>query len=177
VEIAALLKEKGGIRLDIACGATKQPGFVGMDMLPLENVDVVHDVLNFPWPLPDECALVAVASHIIEHIPAVARENGRTWLPFMRFMDECWRVLKYDAQIAISYPHGDSQGFLQDPTHCHAMNEAVWVYFDPLESNTAGRMYQLYRPKPWKIETLSWVPTDNVEVILRKRREDPSYYV
>jgi len=177
MDIETLLKEKGGIRLDIACGANKQETFVGMDIRPLPGVDIVHDLLVFPWPLPDECVLVAMASHIVEHLPPVAFDNGHTRFPFMQFMDECWRVLKPDAQLAIAMPHGSSQGFLQDPTHCNACNETTWAYFDPLEPHTGGALYRIYRPKPWKIQTLVWEPMANMEVVLQKRRPDRSYDV
>lgn len=173
MDIDRLLQEKGGIRLDIGCGANKQKGFVGMDVQPLTGVDILHDWNQHPWPLPDDCVLQAIASHVVEHIPTVAWENGHTRLLFIEFMDEVWRIMKPGGQFAIAYPHGSSQGFLQDPTHCHALNETQWAYFDPLELN--GMLYAFYRPRPWKIESLSWNPAANVEVLLSKRIEDPSY--
>ena len=171
--INELLKERSGIRLDIGCGENKQPGWVGMDVQEMPGVDIVHDVNVHPWPLPDESVLMAMCSHLVEHIPPVAFSDGKTIFPFIQFMDEVWRVLKYDGQFAISCPHGSSQGFLQDPTHCNAVNEATWAYFDPLEAN--GLLYSFYRPKPWKINFLSWAPNANIEVVLVKRRIDQSY--
>jgi SAM-dependent methyltransferase len=157
-----------GIRLDIGCGANCQSGFVGMDIRALSGVDIVHDVEMIPWPLEDECVLQAVSSHVVEHI------NPHKF-GFVNFMDEVWRVLKPDAQFAIACPHGASPGFLQDPTHCNALNETTWSYFDPLCPYTGGALYRIYKPKPWRIEHLSWSPAANIEVILSKRREDPSY--
>lgn len=177
MNLEKLLAFKAGIKLDIACGAHKQGlDWVGMDIQDLPGVDVIHDLNVHPWPLPDECVLQAVASHIIEHIPAVIIDQGVTRFPFLEFMDEVWRVMKFDGAFALAYPHGSSQGFLQDPTHIHAMNETVWAYFDPLEPHTQGFLYQFYRPKPWKIESLFWNPAGNCEVLLIKRREDRSYY-
>jgi SAM-dependent methyltransferase len=167
--IEELLTERGGIRLDIGCGASKQgDGWVGMDIRDLPTVDIVHDFEVFPWPIPDECVLVAVASHVIEHI--APQKFG-----FIRWMDELWRVMKPDGEVAIAAPHGHSPGFLQDPTHCNPCNEATFAYFDPLEPNTGGALYQIYRPKPWKIKYLSWSPAANIEVVLIKRRWDESY--
>ncbi len=162
MEIAQLLQERSGIRLDIGCGAHPQPGFVGMDIRPLPGVDIVHDIEVIPWPLPDECALTAVASHLVEHI-APARFG------FIRFMDEVWRVLRVGGEFAIATPHGYSPGYLQDPTHCNPCNEATWAYFDPFEPNTQGALWGIYRPMPWKIKYLSWDPSANIEVILVKR--------
>jgi hypothetical protein len=183
MNIAELLREKSGIKLDIACGANKQgPDWIGLDIQALPGVDIVHDLNRHPWPLPDECALTAIASHIAEHIPTVAWSDKRgTWYPFLEFMDEVWRVMKPDGQFAVVAPHGASEGYLQDPTHAHPFNQNMWLYFDPL--TVGGELYKFYRPKPWKVQldvlnqpSLYWDPSGNIEVVLIKRREDRSYY-
>lgn len=164
------LAQHSGIRLDIGCGAGKQPGFIGIDVQDLPGVDIVHDVNIHPWPLPDACALVAMCSHLVEHIPPVSfRADGSTWFPFVEFMDEVWRILKVDGQFAISCPHGWSAGFLQDPTHVNALNENTWAYFDPELYD--GLLYKFYRPKPWHVENLYWDQAANIEVVLRKKAE------
>lgn len=188
-----LLREKSGIRLDIGCGGNKNQGFVGMDARPLPGVDIVWDVLKFPWPLPDESVLLATSSHLLEHIPPFQTDPKLIGLidllssrgiisladvsefigtynskpQFIAFMDEVWRVMKVGGQFAISVPHGRSEGFLQDPSHCNAMNEARWSYFDPFCPQ--GSLWYIYRPRPWKLKHLSWEPSANMEVILEKR--------
>ena len=168
-EYTDLLASKSGIRLDIACGQNRQPGFVGLDIHAWPGVDIVHDVNVHPWPLPDECAIVAMCSHLVEHIPTVMLDGGKTRFPFIEFMDEVWRIMKIGGEFMIACPHGSSQGFLQDPTHCHAMNETTWAYFDPAEQTAQGQLYQFYRPQPWRLKYLSWSPAANIEVILIKR--------
>ena len=158
--IDSVISNKRGIMLDIACGANIQKGFVGIDIRPLDGVDIVHDLNTYPWPLPDESVLTAVCSHYIEHIPP--HNFG-----FIRFMDEVWRILKPDGQIAIVTPHGRSSGYLQDPTHCNPCNENTFCYFTP-----GHPLYTIYRPKPWTIEHLTWSPTTNIEVVMRKRGND-----
>lgn len=133
----------------------------------MDGVDIVHDVEVQPWPLPDECVIMAVSSHLVEHI------NPHKF-GFVNFMNEVWRVLKVGGQFAISCPHGYSSGYLQDPTHCNALNETTWSYFDPLEPSTGGMLWRIYKPKPWRITFLNWSPTANMEVILVKR-EDGDY--
>jgi len=161
---------KPGHQLDIGCGGNKQgPDWLGIDKRPLDGVDIVHDLEVFPWPLEDESVIRAIASHVIEHInPA----NGI----FLRFMDEVWRVLKPDGQFAIMLPHGYSPGQMQDPSHINSSNEATWAYFDPLEPKTGGHLYRIYRPKPWELVKMYWEPNANMEILLRKRRDDYSYY-
>lgn len=169
-KIDKLIKENSGIRLDIGCGANKQPGFVGIDMLPLKGVDIVHDLEETPWPLPDECVMTAVASHVLEHI------NPHKGV-FIAVMDEIWRVLKPRGQFAFVVPHASSHGYQQDPTHCNMINETTCHYFDPdPEGNNIGQqLYGFYRPKPWKIERQYFNPEGNLEVLLTKRPMDKSY--
>ena len=157
-----------GIRLDLGCGGNKQPGFVGLDKRPLPGVDVVQDLETFPWCLPDGCAELAVASHVVEHIDPA---HGT----FLRFMDEAWRVLEPGGKLMLSGPYAGSPGFWQDPTHCNGCTEVTWWYFDPLEPHSGGNLYRIYHPKPWKILANTYALHGNFEVALEKRREDESY--
>lgn len=145
-----------GIQLDIGCGENKQKGFVGMDKRKLPGVDIVHDLEQFPYPLEDESCLLIVGSHIVEHI--------KPWF-MIPFMDELWRLLKYEGQLALSTPYAGSPGFWQDPTHCNGCNEATWQYFD-----VRMPLYQIYKPKPWHIMKgfPVWQQTGNMEVVLEK---------
>jgi SAM-dependent methyltransferase len=177
-----LLKERGGIRLDIGCGQNKHGvDWVGMDIRPFPGVDIIQDFNLHPWALPDECAITALASHVLEHIPKFGfRADGSTWFPLIEFMDEVWRILKPDGQFAIAVPHGASPGFMQDPTHASQINENLFYYFDPLA--VGGELYKFYKPKPWRIKTdaigepyLYFDPGSNIEIVLTKRRMDASY--
>lgn len=167
--IKKLLSRKSKIRLDIGCGENKQPGFVGMDLRPLPGVEIVHNVEQFPWPLPDNCVSVAVASHLVEHIDP----HGGV---FLNFMNEVWRVCEEDAQFAIATPYAGSPGYWQDPTHCNPCNEITWEYFDPESPIAKGMLWQIYTPKPWKIEYNVWRANGNMELLLRKRADDPKFY-
>jgi SAM-dependent methyltransferase len=204
VDIETMLADKAGLQLDIGCGGKKAgPDYIGMDLRDLPGVDIVHDVTMYPWPLPDESVIRAICSHLVEHIPphppdsrlsglvGLLIDNGmisesqagealgdwRDLSPrFVRFMDEVWRVLKPDGQFAIVCPHGYSPGQLQDPSHINPSNEATWVYFDPLEQVSQGLLWKIYKPKPWALEHITYAPNTNMEVLMRKRRDDYSFY-
>lgn len=160
-----ILKKKGGINLDIGCGANHDPRMVGMDMQDLPGVDIIHDWNNYPWPLPDECAVWVQAIHVIEHVDPA---NGG----FLRWMDEVWRIAKVGAQFRLIYPHFLSEGFGQDPTHCNPSNQSTLYYFCP--DHFSG-LWNFYRPKPWRIakdhrgqEQLYWSRSANVEALMIK---------
>ena len=162
--VKRLLKSKSGIRLCIGGGHTPQPGFVNLDIRKLPEVDIVQDVEDIPWKLPKECVVMAVCSHLVEHI------NPHKF-GFINFMNEMWRVMKVGGELAIACPHGSSQGFLQDPTHCNALNENTWAYFDPGENGQGNGLYSIYTPKPWHVKYLSYDPSANMEVVMVKLEE------
>jgi len=162
----SLFKGKESYKLDIACGADKMgPDWIGMDIQKLPGVDIVHDVEKYPWPLPDQRFSCAIASHIIEHLNPLN-------FGIFKFMDEIWRVLKFDGELAIMTPYAGSYGFWQDPTHIKGFNEASFYYFDPLHPSG---FYRLYKPKPWRIKETIFHKDGNLEIVLIKRREDKSY--
>lgn len=199
-EIKEVLKEgQQGIKVDLGCGANKQEGFVGMDIRPLKGVDIVQNLEQFPWKLPDECASLVVASHVLEHINPASTDPRLVGLinllmkkkiismeevkenigeveifgGFIRFMDEVWRILKKKSRFAFVVPYAGSQGFSQDPTHINPINEATLAYFDPLD---ASGLYYIYEVAPWKIVSSSFNMHGNLEVVFEKRADDISYH-
>ena len=152
------------MKLDIACGHHKDgPDWTGMDIQRLPGVDIVHDLNMHPWPVESESVDQAKAWHIVEHIPPACVTEKGTIFPFIAFMNECWRVLRVGARIDIECPHGASDVFMHDPTHCNHVTEVTWEYFDPSKSR-----YEVFRPKPWRIASLHWTFVGNVNVVLEK---------
>ena len=140
--------------LDVGCGGNKQHGFVGMDRRKLDGVDIVHDVIDFPWPIKDDACCTVLLSHLIEHIA-----------PDMHIdlMNEIWRILEPNGLLIISTPYPNSFGWHQDPTHCASWNEATPYYFVP-----GNALYNVYKPKTWKIEQLTFDMRTTLEVAMRK---------
>lgn len=141
-----LLTSKQGILLDIGCGSHKTPGALGMDSRPLPGVDLVWNLQQFPWPLPDACAHSVVIAHVWEHLPP--------WVT-IDFMNEVHRVCRPDAKVFISGPYGLGFRFVQDPTHCNPVNDATFAYWDP--DHISG-CYAVYRPKPFKLLDFQVIP-------------------
>jgi len=155
-EIEALLQNsRPGVKLDVGCGGNKQNGFIGLDMRDLPGVDIVHNAEEFPYPLPGESCSIILCSHLIEHI--------KPWL-MINFMNELWRLLEVNGQLWASMPYATSFGFVQDPTHCNPCNEATWQYFDPQYP-----LYNIYTPKPYRIQQSIYRETGNMEIVLVKR--------
>jgi len=146
-----------GMLLDIGCRDRKQYNFIGIDSRPLPGVDIVHDLEKFPYPIDPECCLTIKCAHVIEHI--------KPWL-VIDFMNELWRMLVLNGQLMITAPYANSKGYLQDPTHITQITEQTWMYFDQVMP-----LYNHYRPKPWRVEHISFKPDGNIEAVLKKVAE------
>ncbi len=141
------------IRLNIGCGGENPPEWVGMDRRAIPGVDIVHDIEDLPWPLPDSCAVMALMNHVMEHL------DPRKMIDIF---DEIWRVLGPGGQLLIAVPYAGSTGAYQDPTHVRpGFNEATFDYFDP-----SKHLYTIYKPKPYKIIKLDYKVGDYVNVVL-----------
>jgi hypothetical protein len=160
-------KEDIGVKLDLACSDIKQDGFIGIDIEERPGVDMVMDLEQFPYPIPNNCASFLLASHFVEHV--------KPWL-MVPMMNEWWRIAKDGCQLMIATPYAGSPMFWQDPTHVKGWNEATPEYFDPFAKMSQGRLYHVYHPKPWKIIKNTWDLTGTLEVLFEKIPDDKSYH-
>jgi len=115
-------------RLDIGCGINKMSGWVGMDRIAADGVDVVHDFMDFPWPFEDNSVAEARAEHVIEHIPMLCMCCRNEKEPFFQFFDEVHRILRPNARFHIVAPHSDSIRAWGDPTHTRGINRLTLWY-------------------------------------------------
>lgn len=118
------------LKLDIACGQRKLQGFKGIDIAPDSDADIVHDLMQFPWPIDTSSVKEASCSHFVEHIPHYRPEWKGVdgwWL----FFDELWRVMKKGGIVNILHPYVMSGRAFWDPTHVRFIHEATWYYLDP----------------------------------------------
>lgn len=151
-----MLNAKRGMLLDIGLTDTKQPNFLRMAARKAPDVDIVHDLEAFPWPLEDSACLIILAPHVVEHI--------KPWL-VVPWMNELWRVMKPNGQLALSTPYAGSPSWHQDPTHCTGFTELSFCYFAPQFKD----LYAVHQPQPWTIEKGSpvWKSEGNIECLLR----------
>jgi hypothetical protein len=167
-----------------------------MDVLPYPGVDIVHDATVTPWPLESDTISLITMSHFLEHVPKGGvdpRLQGLIDLliskkiitkkeamdsfgehhifgVFINLLNEAWRVLKVGGQLAFVVPYYTSIGFPQDPTHVTMLCEATMCYFDPEHES---KLWNFYKPSPWKIEVQTFQGNGNMEVIISKRDIKP----
>lgn len=120
------------VRIDIGCGGNKKAGFLGVDCLPLEGVDVALDICEKitewrtvadsagdlreervhigykPWPWDDNSVDEIHCSHVLEHFGEWDR---------VHLFNEMYRVLKPKATASIQTPYWKSGRAYGDPSH------------------------------------------------------------
>ena len=124
-----------------------------------ENVDIVHSLEKFPWPLKDNSCHIIIGHNIVQKI--------KPWL-MIDFMNEVWRVIKPGGQVAFSTPYAGSHGYYADPRNCNPINETTFFFFDPFYKS----LYEHYQPKPWMIDRGSpvWTVAGVLEIAMRPRK-------
>ena len=104
--------------LDIGCGNNKLIGSIGCDFIDLPNVDVVHDLNQFPYPFQSNSFELVVAKHSLQHLNNVPK-----------VMDEIHRILVPGGKLLIYLPHYASDNFNTDPTHKASFGLRSMNYF------------------------------------------------
>jgi len=94
-------------KLNLGCGSDIREGYVNLDIIKREGVDVVHD-LNKKLPFKDNTFEVVYSSHVLEHVDDV-----------LNLLEEIYRILKPGGVLKSNVPYYSSAGAFQDPTHKH----------------------------------------------------------
>jgi len=156
----ALFRGMAGVSLDVGCGPSKQRGCLGIDRVALPGVDIVHDIQEFPWPVPDNVCARIIMSHVWEHVEPRYR---------FRLMDELWRIIRPDGQLLIACPYAGTFLAHAHPEHYLCPNEATFQFFDPDYPLFMSGSYGLVRP--WKIVRNEPNIAGCIEIILEPRKD------
>jgi len=106
------------MKLNLGCGRSPMEGWVNVDSVALEGVDVVADLEEGKLPFEDESVDEIHASHVLEHI-----KNS------LGLMQELYRVAKPDTLATFRVPYGSSDDADEDPTHVRRYFWNSWGYF------------------------------------------------
>lgn len=106
-----------GVRVDLGCGTNKEPGFIGIDCLPLPGVDIVAD-LNKKLPLKSDSVDYLAACHSLEHVQDLLFTMG-----------EIYRICKHLALVCIVAPYSNTSANIANPFHKQAFNEHTPRFF------------------------------------------------
>ncbi|MEW5718245.1 MAG: class I SAM-dependent methyltransferase [Chloroflexota bacterium] len=124
--------------LDVGCGNHKTPGAIGIDFNARTAADIVHDLNQYPWPLPDNEFDRIVCNHIVEHVT-----------DFVRFVEELHRVARPGARVEIVTPHFSNRFGYTDPTHLRHLSFFSFDYFvahPPFRPSLVSRAFETQSP-------------------------------
>jgi Fe-S-cluster containining protein len=107
------------VRLDLACGDNRRLGFVGVDIVKTPQTDIVWDLNKYPYPWKDGEVEEIICAHFIEHVEDI-----------IKFMEECYRILKPNGQMTVIAPYWNSARAWQDPTHVRTISENTFLYYN-----------------------------------------------
>jgi len=112
------LRSGPNMKINLGCGNHRMEGFIGVDRVKMDAVDVVHDLNVFPYPFCDDSIDEVHLFNILEHLPDT-----------IRVIEEVWRICKGGAIVRIGVPYYNSPGASADPTHLRFFTESTFDYF------------------------------------------------
>ncbi|MBS0432028.1 MAG: methyltransferase domain-containing protein [Proteobacteria bacterium] len=135
--------------LDLGCGKFPRNPYgrsevCGIDVRALESAGFeqrVADLAVAPIPWPDASFASVSAYDFLEHVPRIlaTADGSGTFFPFVRLMQEIWRVLVPGGRLYAltpAYPHAEA---FTDPTHVNILTAHSHEYF--CGERALARMY------------------------------------
>jgi SAM-dependent methyltransferase len=140
------------VKLNLGSGTDIRPGYVNLDIAPLEGVDVVHDLSDLPLPFEGESFEEVLCKDILEHLD---------YVPVLR---ELHRILRPGGRLLVEAPHFSSPAVYIDPTHRTAFSvetldffcregrfgsRSYYFDFEFERVESARILFHRYRGQPW----------------------------
>lgn len=104
-------------KIDLGCGNDKSEGWFGVDIVDTDDCDMVLDLDQSQWGLPENYFAEARANDVFEHL-----RNP------VQFMENLHDILKDGGMVYISSPHFSSLNWT-DPTHKRMVGYQTMFYF------------------------------------------------
>lgn len=151
------------MKISLGAGTEPEKGFINVDIVKLPGIDVVHNLMQYPWPFEDTSATYIKAKDIIEHM-ATHLPDGRNSL--IAFIEECHRILKPGGTLWIQTPSWDADFLWIDPTHVRGYDIRSFDFFDP--DTDFGRSTGFYSEAKFKVEAVR-LANGNLQFSMVKR--------
>jgi len=115
------------IKINLGSGNDPLEGHINVDMLERNDVDVVHNLMDFPYPFEDGSASHIKAIDVLEHLDNYTDDKKPAIMEFMR---ECHRILQDGGELYVQTPSWDSDVFKIDITHVRGFHPKSFDFFD-----------------------------------------------
>ena len=120
--------------LNLGCGRAIKKGFINLDTVRLEGVDVVHNLDKFPYPFEDNRFSYIFIDNVLEHLSNL-----------IKTMEELNRISEDRGIIEIIVPYFSSIKAFKDPTHRQFFTLKTFDYF------TENHPYNFYTPSRFEV--------------------------
>lgn len=127
--------------IELGCGPNKSPGVIGVDMLPLEGVDVVHNLEEPLSFIPDNSIDELRSSHLLEHVSDLDQ-----------LIREIHRVLKPGGKHVAVVPHFSNPYYYSDYTHQRFFGLYTFDYMASMETKLRRPVPDFYSTVKFNIE-------------------------
>ena len=134
-----------GVRINLGAGSDPTAGWINVDMIKLEGIDVVHNLIHFPYPFEDNSAHEIKAIDVLEHLPPYIGEDHGV----IKFIEECHRILKPGGTLFLQTPGWKAEFLWIDPTHVRGFDIQSMDFFDP--DTHFGKTTGFYSPCKFKV--------------------------
>ncbi len=114
-------------RLNLGCGRDILSGWINLDTLKLQGVDVVHDLNKTPYPFSANEFDEILCQDVLEHVEDL-----------IKVIKEIHRILKPGGIVHIRVPHFTSAIAFNDPTHKKFF---AWDSFNYFTENSQYSFY------------------------------------
>ena len=132
-ELLTHINQHDKIIIELGCGPVKTPGNIGIDKVPLHEVDYIADLEEGLPFLPDRCVDEYIAFHSLEHI-----ENLELLLR------DIHRTLKPQGILKVTAPHFSNPYYYSDYTHKKFFGLYTFDYFSVKDSGYKRKVPDYY---------------------------------
>ncbi len=165
-------------RVDLGCGVKPEPGYLGIDRLELDCVDIVCDVTK-GIPLPDASVQEIRSIHFFEHLPGsslhkVVREAYRVLVPggsvYIRLPYYTHKTAFYASHLI--YWNKDYFDSIFVKTNGFSDSRAQYMYSEEIRDKN-NPFHQIFQTNPEWCRIHLWNVVKEIEYWCRKP-EEPS---
>lgn len=146
------------MKIYLGAGTKRLAGYTHVDIVQGENIDIVWDLNQRPWPWADNSVDHIVAEDVVEHLE----------INLIVFCNEAWRILRPQGELFVRTPDYRGESSWIDPTHRWHLHEQSFQYLDP--ETYWGSTYPHYTGFKWKIISLGVRGPQNIHALLTPRK-------
>lgn len=148
-------------KVNLGAGTDIQPAWINVDMVDLEGIDVIHNLMKYPWPFDDNTVSHIRAIDVLEHLPPyIGDQHG-----VISFIEEAHRILQPGGELYIQTPGWRAEFLWIDPTHVRGFDVQSMDFFDP--TTEYGTTTGFYSECKFKVKAIE-LPNHNLRFWMEK---------